>query len=225
MMLVVLAGGCTRTILVTGTPPPLKHDHFRYTPVVLHEPAPAPEPPRLPHEMRLSPPAAPEAPPHEVAWEVGGAQQPWRWIVVHHSASDTGSAAAFDAFHRKVRHWDELGYHFVIDNGGGAADGLVEVGSRWPKQKYGAHCRVGDNEEYNNFGIGICLVGNFDKRRPSAAQMASLARLVEYLAYRYNIDDRHIIGHGMVDDTRCPGRYFPFDDLFARIQADRAHRP
>jgi len=135
-----------------------------------------------------------------------------------------GSAAAFDAFHRGARHWDELGYHFVIGNGGGSGDGLVEVGSRWPKQKWGAHCRVGDNEEYNYFGVGICLVGNFDYRPPSEAQMASLARLVDCLSARYRIDDAHIIGHGQVGDTRCPGRCFPMGELLARVKRLRAAR-
>ena len=117
-----------------------------------------------------------------------------------------------------------MGYHFVIGNGGGAGDGTVEVGSRWYKQKHGAHCRVGDNEEYNNFGIGICLVGNFEKRRPSEAQMESLARLVDYLSALCRIDEAHIIGHGTVDDTRCPGRHFSFDDLLARLRQRRAAR-
>ena len=174
--------------------------------------------------MTLEVPRRPVEPPHDAAWEPQAHERPWRWIVIHHSATDAGSAAAFDAFHRGARHWDELGYHFVVGNGGGSSDGLVEVGSRWPKQKWGAHCRVGDSEEYNYFGIGICLVGNFDKRRPTESQMASLARLVDYLAARYRIDDAHIIGHGAVGDTRCPGRCFPMGELLARVHRLRAAR-
>jgi hypothetical protein len=112
----------------------------------------------------------------------------------------------------------------TIGNGGGSGDGAIEVGSRWPKQKWGAHCRVGDNEEYNYFGIGICLVGNFDKQRPSETQMQSLARLVAYLAARYHVDNAHIIGHGSVGDTRCPGRGFPMGDLQARVMRARVPR-
>ena len=220
---VVLAVGCQGPSVLTGTPTPVRRDTFVYKPMEV----PRPLPPRIqPREEPPPPPpplkVEPVLPAHDPAWEVSTPARPWRWIVIHHSASDTGSAAAFDAFHRNQKHWDELGYHFVIGNGGGSGDGLIEVGSRWPKQKYGAHCRVGNNEEYNDYGIGICLVGNFDRRRPTAAQMASLARLVSYLAAKYKIDDRHIIGHGTVDDTRCPGRCFLFDDLFARLRNGRA---
>ena len=217
-------GGCARPAVLTGSPPPVPRDSFAYKPIQRRSPsevrAPAPLRP-VPAVPKVAEPAIPS---HDAAWEPTLRPRPWRWIVIHHSATDTGSAAVFDADHRNRRHWDELGYHFVIGNGGGAGDGTVEVGSRWYKQKHGAHCRVGDNEEYNNFGIGICLVGNFEKRRPSEAQMESLARLVDYLSALCRIDEAHIIGHGTVDDTRCPGRYFSFDDLLARLRQRRAAR-
>jgi hypothetical protein len=224
VLAMLLAGGCGRPGVVAVAPAPaMPREAFVYQPIPPPKPRPVPvEEPAQPLTLEI--PAPRPAVPHEVAWEPAAAERPWRWIVIHHSATDTGSAAAFDAWHRNGRHWDELGYHFVIGNGGGTSDGLVEVGSRWPKQKYGAHCRVGDNEEYNYFGIGICLVGDFEKRRPTEAQMASLARLVGYLADRYHIDERHIIGHSTVDDTRCPGRNFSFPDLFARLRRSRAAR-
>ncbi|MBM4054820.1 MAG: hypothetical protein FJ264_09150 [Planctomycetes bacterium] len=44
----------------------------------------------------------------------------WKYIVIHHSASESGCAAEFDKFHREKRHWENgLGYHFVIGNGNG----------------------------------------------------------------------------------------------------------
>jgi len=222
---ILAVAGCQRQVLIASTPPSMKPDKFVYKPLPAPPPAPAPAPVEPPPVLEIPrKPVEPPAPPHDAAWEPQAPERPWRWIVIHHSATDAGSAAAFDAFHRNGRHWDELGYHFVIGNGGGSGDGAVEVGSRWPKQKWGAHCRVGDNEEYNYFGIGICLVGNFDKQRPGEAQMQSLARLVAYLAARYKIDDAHIIGHGSVGDTRCPGRCFPMSDLLARVRQARAPR-
>jgi N-acetylmuramoyl-L-alanine amidase len=216
---ILVVAGCQKQVLVASAPPAaVNREVFVYKPL---PPAPAPPPVRNEPPPTLEIPRKPVEPSllaHDAAWEPQATERPWRWIVIHHSATDAGSAAAFDAFHRNGRRWDELGYHFVIGNGGGSGDGLVEVGSRWPKQKWGAHCRVGDNEEYNYFGIGICLVGNFDKRRPSEAQMQSLARLVAYLAARYKIDECHTIGHGSVGDTRCPGRSFPMNDLMTRVQ-------
>ena len=129
----------------------------------------------------------------------------WKWIVIHHSATDAGGALAFDRMHR-ARGWDELGYHFVIDNGEGRPDGQVEVGSRWVKQKYGAHTKSPDGK-YNQQGIGICLVGNFENSQPTANQWDSLIRLVAYLQRQYNIPADHIIGHRDANPTTLrPGK-------------------
>ena len=53
------------------------------------------------------------------AWASPRNPRPWRYIVIHHSATDAGNAGTFDLQHRR-RGWDELGYHFGIDNGQGA---------------------------------------------------------------------------------------------------------
>jgi len=150
------------------------------------------------------------------AWKPLGQERPWQFIVIHHSATATGSADEFDRMH-KAKGWDELGYHFVIGNGTGSGNGEVEVGSRWPKQKHGAHTKVTGHPEYNDIGIGICLVGNFDVTRPTEAQMQSLARLVRFLMDRYNVSRSHIYGHGQLKPTDCPGRNFDYTDLSRRL--------
>ena len=155
------------------------------------------------------PPAPPsKAPPGEfpASWVPSAYARPWRWIVIHHSASDAGSAEIFDRWHR-ARGWDELGYHFVITNGQGGEDGLVQVGSRWVKQKWGAHCGGTPNNDYNNHGIGICLVGDFCDKLPSPAQLQALRKLVIFLADRYGIGGSCVIGHcdAPNSSTACPG--------------------
>ena len=150
------------------------------------------------------------------AWKPLGQERAWQFIVVHHSATATGSATEFDRMH-KANGWDELGYHFVIGNGTGTGDGEIEVGSRWPKQKHGAHTKVANHPEYNDLGIGICLVGNFDVTHPSEAQMQSLARLIRFLQDRYGVPRSHIYGHGQLKATNCPGRNFDYADLFRRL--------
>ena len=139
------------------------------------------------------------------AWQPRVAPRAWKWIVVHHSATPAGSAGEFDKMHKQTG-WDELGYHFVIGNGAGSADGRIEVGPRWPRQKWGAHAKTTDNR-YNDYGIGICLVGNFDMERPTPAQMASLAKLTAYLMKTYRIPADRIIGHGDTKATDCPGKF------------------
>jgi hypothetical protein len=126
-------------------------------------------------------------------------------VVVHHSATAGGGAAAFDRMH-KAKGWDGLGYDFVIGNGTDTADGQVEVGFRWKQQITGAHARTPDNR-YNEYGIGICLVGNFDVDRPTAAQMQSLSKLVAYLTRTYRITPDNVIGHRDTKSTECPGKF------------------
>jgi hypothetical protein len=171
-------------------------------------PVPAPVPPPapvavLPHRSSRPDPTASAGVPR--SWIPIAAPNEWYWIVIHHSATATGGAAAFDKMHR-AKGWDELGYHFVIGNGTDTADGLVEVGSRWPKQKWGAHAKTPDNR-YNEHGIGICLVGNFDITYPTPKQMASLERLVTYLMETYHIHPDNVLGHRDTKSTDCPGKH------------------
>ena len=140
--------------------------------------------------------------------EVDGRQ--WRHIVLHHSATAGGNAERFDRFHREQRGWDELAYHFVIDNGQGGPDGLVEVGSRWASQKHGAHTGGTPGDEYNQHGIGICLVGDFTRTGPTRAQLKSLDKLVRRLMAEHDIPASRVIGHGEAPgaDSACPGAAF-----------------
>ena len=202
LLLVLTSGGCqSQRAMVDNVPPPSFNG-----PVVLAPAAP-------PRAMPMPAPVKPD-PQQSTAkndgkvpkdWVPYASARPWKWIVIHHSATPSGNAAVFDKMH-KDKGWDELGYHFVIGNGTQSADGQIEVGPRWPKQKWGAHAKT-PNNEFNERGIGICLVGNFDVERPTAAQMRSLTRLVTYLMKTYSISPRDVIGHGETKPTDCPGRY------------------
>ena len=148
-------------------------------------------------------------------WAPAAYERPWRYIVIHHSATEGGSVELFDAAHR-ARGWDEMGYHFLIDNGVGGPAGQVEVGGRWIKQKWGAHTGKTPNDEYNNFGIGICVVGDYSTKLPSPAQLENLRRLVLFLAQRYNIDPQAVLSHRDApgSSTDCPG-----DALYGWVQS------
>lgn len=163
--------------------------------------------PRAPTRPAAEPDNAPTRA-ESAAWGVP-LRRRWLYIVVHHSASATGSATAIDQWHRAPpRNWDGLGYDFVIGNGTGSPDGLVEVGYRWKQQLVGAHAKTADNF-MNEHGIGICLVGDFDRTRPTAAQMRSLDRLCTFLSQYCGIPADRLRMHGEVKSTECPGRYFP----------------
>lgn len=137
----------------------------------------------------------------------------WRTIIVHHSGQSTGNMAMIDKYHREVNGWDGVGYDFVIGNGRDSGDGQVEVTFRWRKQIAGAHCGGTPNNRANEFGVGICLIGDFTKTRPTYRQMQSLKKLVRFLQERYKIPASRIYSHsttpGYTRGSICPGRYFP----------------
>lgn len=146
----------------------------------------------------------------------------WKYIIIHHSATDEGSALSFDRYHR-LRGWKNLGYHFVIDNGSkDKQDGQIEVSPRWIKRQDGSHCKAG---RMNCRAIGICLVGNFNIEKVSEKQMSSLVYLVKILKKHYNIPVKNIIGHRHVKGakTECPGNNFPWKSFYSKLKetADR----
>jgi hypothetical protein len=168
-------------------------------------------------------PAGPPRP--EAGWDVAPAGREWKYIVVHHSAYPSGS---YDSIHkehatRKDRNgkpWEGCGYHFVIGNGNGSRDGQIEVGFRWVQQKQGAHAgSSAEQAEYNQHGIGICLIGNFTVTEPTPAQMDALAKLVGWLAWKNGIPRERIFGHGHIKNSDCPGKNFSFAALFDRLDA------
>jgi hypothetical protein len=150
-------------------------------------------------------PAAP--PPCDPAWDVP-LKRTWEGILVHHSATPDGNLEKFDKFHREEKGWLMVGYDFIICNGDGGPDGLVQVSDRWRKQIQGAHAGPG-LKRYNDHWVGICLVGDFNVTRPTPRQMASLRRLVRWLQARCGIPDENVKVHRDVRDTECPGRRFP----------------
>jgi N-acetyl-anhydromuramyl-L-alanine amidase AmpD len=149
----------------------------------------------------------------EPGWEPPVAMAKWDYIIVHHSATRSGGARSFDKYHRENRGWENgLGYHFVIGNGTHTSDGRVEIGARWMRQITGAH--VGGRKNIGK--IGICLVGNFDQDEPSAKQMKSLGRLIEFLQIRCGIPASRVCGHCEVvreGYTHCPGHNFSMSKL------------
>jgi len=135
----------------------------------------------------------------------------WTAVVIHHSGTDNGNVAIFDKWHRQDKHWEGVGYDFVIGNGTDSTDGAVEVTFRWRNQMVGAHCGGTSGNWANKYSVGICLVGNFNKNYPTSRQMRSLVKLIGFLQGRYGISTGRIYGHNTTPGARpteCPGRNF-----------------
>jgi len=149
-----------------------------------------------------------------VSWRPAKPPRKWKSIVLHHTATEAGSVKSIHAEHLKRttngKPWLGIGYHFVIGNGKGMADGAVEATFRWRDQLHGAHA---GKQVQNQHGIGIALVGHFDRQPPSPAQLASLRRLVSHLKTTHAIPATGLIGHGEIKKTACPGKLFPLAKL------------
>lgn len=186
---------------------------------------PALQPPVLP-PLTVPAPQVPEVSPvtpitRDNPWKPDAALREWKYIVLHHTASNSGDVESIHESHLKNKDkngnpWLGIGYHFVIGNGSGMGDGVIEPTFRWKQQMQGAHAGVAD---YNQHGIGIVLVGNFEDGSPSQAQLMSVKRLVRVLSREYDIGTPRIIGHGDVKPTECPGTHFPLSEIRDSVAA------
>ena len=144
----------------------------------------------------------------------------WKYIVIHHSATQTGSIKSFHNYHSQ-QGYGGIAYHFVIGNGNGMKDGEIGTTFRWKQQISGTHVSV-HSWGHNVFGIGICLVGNLEKNPPTNAQMAALAKLISRLKKTYHIESNNIFGHkhvvyddasGRTEQTACPGKKLDLKEI------------
>lgn len=143
----------------------------------------------------------------------------WKHIVIHHSATDSGTAKGMDRYHREERHMENgLAYHFVIGNGKGMGDGEIAIGDRWTKQLQGGHLA---SLALNENSIGVCLVGNFDSSRPTKKQFLSLEALTAHLMKRSHLSVSAVKTHQQINPigTRCPGDQFPLDALLKELKS------
>jgi hypothetical protein len=142
----------------------------------------------------------------------------WKHMVIHHSGMSLGSGKNIDRYHREERRMENgLAYHFVIGNGNGMKDGEIYIGGRWKKQIEGGHLAI---HSLNQNSTGICLIGNFEKNRPSARQLNSLEALIRYLQKTTGLSTNAVTTHKLIHPkhTLCPGRRFPAEAFTVRLK-------
>lgn len=157
----------------------------------------------------------------------------WKVVVVHHSSSAKSTPQGMDSWHRQ-KGWSGLGYHFVIGGGVNYPDGHLFAGPRWKLQQTGAHCKASAgrylgvwraNNFFNERGIGICLIGDFETHPPSARQVQTLVDLITVLVEETGVNPGQIFGHGEVTGkTACPGRHVNMAALRRTVAAQVAGR-
>lgn len=138
----------------------------------------------------------------------------WRSIVIHHSGQPGGTPESIDREHRSYGY-ASLGYHFLIGNGAGLGDGVVFAGPRWHRQQAGAHVApraagmLPTAEELNRTGIGICVIGDGNRRDFSPRQVRETIALVRRLQWELGIPASSVHLHSSLTEVRSPGKFFP----------------
>lgn len=152
--------------------------------------------------------------------DLAGSIEPGRWkgIVIHHSGSAVGSAESLTRVHQDMG-LRGLGYHFVLTNGKGGPDGQIAVGYRWTDQLAGAHTTGVDADRYNREYLGVCLVGDGDRRPFTESQIAAAAELVAELARACEIPADHVVLSRDISPSAGPGRLFPEAAFRTRVGA------
>jgi hypothetical protein len=133
----------------------------------------------------------------------------WTGIVIHHLGEPFGTA---ESIHRRHLGWgyQGLGFHFILGNGNGLADGEVHVGYRWNQQLPGAHVVGEQGLQHNEHSIGICLIGNGQRQPFTERQITHLIRLVQRLQQELRIPAEQVRLHSSVGSGQpSPGRHFP----------------
>ncbi len=138
--------------------------------------------------------------PHEI-WDViiAEVRRNWVGIIFHHSAyeKDYDQAVLIDQWH-VAKGWKGIGYHFVVNR-----SGVLETTFRWIRQMSGAHCKG-----YNSYYIGICLSGNLENQQATGRQIITMCELLRHLGMRI------CAPHSLFKNTLCPGRNFPWADVY-----------
>lgn len=117
-----------------------------------------------------------------------------KYIAIHHSASISGSAEAFANYHVNSLGWPTIGYHYVIDK-----QGIIY----WCNDLETISYHVGNS---NSAAVGICMIGDFTKEKPTPAQYQAALMLTKMLMDELNISSRNVLGHREFpnNSTSCP---------------------
>ena len=124
-------------------------------------------------------------------------------ITVHHDGMSAFYATDQASAMRRIENirrahlgngWADIGYHYVIDPSG-------RVYEARPINLQGAH--VKDNNPGN---LGVMVLGNFEKQRPSPAAQQSLDNFLADRMTYYNVRVTRLYTHKELRPTACPGR-------------------
>lgn len=146
----------------------------------------------------------------------------WQYIILHHSA--TADRRLYNDwenirnYHINNLGWNDVGYHYGIERD----QGSVVIRSGRDLKTQGAHSGLANTKiarnsrnMFNDFGIGICLIGNFNLDYPEDNIWKESLKLTRKLMNIFNIHTDRVLGHRetykyfQVNQLKnCPGKYF-----------------
>jgi N-acetylmuramoyl-L-alanine amidase len=134
------------------------------------------------------------------------------YVMLHHSLTKDGDTVSWPAirrYHKDVKGWRDIGYHFGIERvtSGGLPSWEILVGRHWTQR--GAHCPQG---AMNRKAVAICIVGNFDLIPVPDGQWQAATQFVAFLLRRFELTPSRIVGHREYNSAKtCPGTQFNLD--------------
>ncbi len=137
----------------------------------------------------------------------------WQYIYVRHSLTTSGDVTQL------AGDTGGLDDHFVIGNGQGLSDGEIVIGHRWAQQQpavapIGVSFVTQDAPKI----ISICLVGDFDRSRPTRLQERRLLELVGALQSRLRIPGENVLLFSDLPASPAGvGRYFEVAELRSQL--------
>jgi len=125
-------------------------------------------------------------------------------LIIHHSAGH-GTPEGIHAYHL-TKGWAGIAYHYYVRQ-----DGTIYRGR--PENVRGGH-----TTNWNYCSIGVCFEGNFESETMSQAQLEAGRELIADIRSRY---PAITVGkHKQYQQTACPGRNFPFDEMLKAAEPE-----
>ena len=136
-----------------------------------------------------------------------------RSLTVHHDGMTPFTSTTYDDTARRLENirashvnkgWADIGYHYAVDPAG-------RVWACRPESLQGAHVK-----DYNPGNIGVLVLGNYERQRPTAATKRTLDSLIASHMDSHRIKINSVYTHREWASTACPGRHLQDHMVSAR---------